>query len=51
MLFRSETVKKALSMRTLALEEDVIWVQSEQKRLQNAEDTMIKDARKLVDES
>ncbi len=46
-----ETVRKALSMRTLALEEDRIWVQSEEKRLQNAEDTMIKDARKLVDES
>lgn len=46
-----ETVKHALSMRTLALEEDQIWVQSEQKRLQDAEDTMIRDARKLVNES
>lgn len=46
-----ETVAQALSMRGQALEEDLVWVRSEQKRLQDAEDEMIGEARKLVDES
>ena len=45
-----ETVAKAISMRDVALEEDRMWVCSEQKRLKNAEDIMIREARKLVDE-
>jgi argininosuccinate lyase len=44
-------VEKAISVRDQALEEDFIWVRSEQKRLQDAEDEMVREARRLVDES
>lgn len=46
-----EAMEKAISMRDAAVEEDLIWVRSEQKRLQDAEDTMVREARKLVEES
>ncbi|GAB7017023.1 argininosuccinate lyase [Methanogenium cariaci] len=45
-----KTVKQAIAIQHATLEDDWHWVRSEEKRLQAAEDTMIRDARRLVEE-
>lgn len=45
-----QAVTEAIAIQNVTLEEDRIWIRSEEGRLQDAEDTMVRDARKLVDE-